>query len=140
VGCGSRVGNDRYIPPVEAAERAVRAALDNWKQGHPAGPIAGTSPAINVVDAHRVAGQKLEHYTIVGEVTGDGPRCFAVKLKLSNPAADETTRYVVVGIDPLWVFHQTDYDMLAHWEHPMEPEKPIEDEPAEKPGSAEKTE
>jgi hypothetical protein len=28
---------------------------------------------------------------------------------------------VVIGIDPLWVFRHEDYDLLLHWEHPMEP-------------------
>ena len=40
-------------------------------------------------------------------------------------------RFVVFGIDPLWVFRQEDYEMFAHWEHLMDgPEAPAADAPA----------
>jgi hypothetical protein len=44
---------------------------------------------------------------------------FTVKLTLEDPATELKARYVVVGIDPVWVFRQEDYDMLSHWDHPM---------------------
>lgn len=95
--------------------------MEAWKKGEPVGPVSGTSkPAIHFVDSHRKPNQRLDHYEILGEVPGNAPRCFAVKAHLTNPDAEERLRYIVVGIDPLWVFRQEDYDLLSHWSHPME--------------------
>jgi hypothetical protein len=52
-------------------------------------------------------------------------RCYVVGLKFDNPPAERRERFVVVGIDPLWVFRKEDYDKLAHWEHPMELPQPV---------------
>lgn len=95
--------------------------LNAWRDGVPAGSVPNTKPEVFVTDAHRRPGQKLEAFEILGPVPGNAPRCFAVKLKLVNPDAEERVRFVIVGIEPLWVFRQEDYDMLTHWEHPMPP-------------------
>jgi hypothetical protein len=67
-------------------------------------------------------------------------------------------RYIVLGIDPLFVFRQEDFDLLMHWDHhmpasqakeidapaapqvtrdsasdPIETELPVTPEPAEAP-------
>ena len=59
-----------------------------------------------------------------------------MKLKLSNPTAEKRERYVIVGIDPLWIFRQEDYDLLLHWEHQMPPARP-EDSAVTLPESSE---
>lgn len=83
--------------------------------------IANTKPQVHITDAHRKAGQRLEEYQILGEVPGDAPRCFAVKATFSNPAAEERIRFVVIGIDPLWVWRHEDLELLSHWDHKMDP-------------------
>ncbi len=30
-------------------------------------------------------------------------------------------RFLVVGIDPILVFRQEDYELISHWEHKMDP-------------------
>ena len=117
-GCGD--SSARYVPSVTQAEAAVKASLDDWKKGLPAGPVAGTKPAVHMVDSQRRELPVLSDYQILGEVPGNAPRCLAVRLHWANPEKEERARYVVVGIDPLWVFRQEDYDLLSHWEHPME--------------------
>ena len=42
---------------------------------------------------------------------------FTVQLALDAPPAEVRVRYYVIGIDPVWVVRQEDYDMLTHWEH-----------------------
>jgi hypothetical protein len=74
-----------------------------------------------VGDTHRRAGQKLARYEIVGELPSDEGRLFAVRVHLENPAAEAKVNFLVVGIDPLWVFRQEDYQMVTHWEHNMPP-------------------
>jgi hypothetical protein len=115
-GCSDDRSNARYVPPAEAARQALKAALRSWQEGRPAGKLEGTSPAVILVDNCRSPGQGLTDFTILGEAPGEGPRCFAVRLRLDNPAEERRVRFVVFGIDPLWVFRYEDYEMMIHWE------------------------
>lgn len=125
-GCGDKKRN--YTPSVATAEGALRQALDAWQAGKPSGEIPGSKPAIHVVDVGRKPAQTLAGYRILGETRGPSGRTFAVSLKLSNPEEELKTQYIVVGIDPLWVFRQDDYELLSHWDHHMPAVQPAEDE------------
>lgn len=118
LGCGSKGWKyERYIPAPAAAERALESALDAWRDGQGPGEVPGTAPRVQVVDCYRRPGQRLQSFEVIGEVLGErGPRCFAVRLTLANPAEVQKVRYYVLGIDPLWVYRQEEYDMIAHWE------------------------
>lgn len=115
-GCGRQETHERYVPSTDSARVALEAALVDWREGKAPGEISRLKPIAHVIDTHRKPGQSLESFEILGEAPAEGVRCFAVLVKLSNPAAEERLRYYVVGIDPLWVFRQDDYDMLARWE------------------------
>ena len=120
-GCSRPPEKDRYRPQAETARSALETALSEWKKGVPPGTITSRSPEIKVVDSAQRPGLPLQDFEILGEVAGEGFRCFAVRLEHAAPKPSERTRYVVIGIDPLWVFRQEDYDMLAHWDHAMSP-------------------
>jgi hypothetical protein len=111
-------GYERYVPDAAKAQEALDQVLSAWKNGEAAGPLKSESGpiTIQVADTTRRPGQRLVDYEILGEVSGEGPRTFVVRLNLDNPAADREARYYLVGIDPLWVFRQEDYDALIHWE------------------------
>ena len=113
--------HDRFVPAPETARQAVDAVLRAWQEGAAPGMIPNMKPQVHISDAHRKAGQRLKTYQILGAVPGDAPRCFAVKATFSNPAAEERIRFVVIGIDPLWVFRHEDLELLTHWEHKMDP-------------------
>jgi hypothetical protein len=59
----------------------------------------------------------------------------------THPAEAQKVRYLVHGIDPLYVYRQEDFDLLNHWDHMMlgkeasqdgdETPDPIPDQPAE---------
>lgn len=134
-GCGRGNPAARFVPAEGAARGAIVAGLDAWKAGTPAGEVPGTKPLVHVVDSYRDPGEKLVGYEILGEVPGDAPRCFAVDLRFEPPRT-EKVRYVVVGIDPLWVFRMEDYQLLSQWDHHMKDEQPAAAGPAEavKPG------
>lgn len=117
-----------YTPSMNVAEDAVRRALEAWKAGEPAGALPDTKPVIHVTDGGRKPGQKLESYAILGETSGTAGRTYAVTLHLSEPEVEVKTKYIVVGIDPLWVFRQEDYELLMHWDHHM-PEKSVDQPP-----------
>lgn len=118
-GCGkSEPGYGRFIPPEPAAREALATALDAWHAG-PASKIQ--TPAgrrVELTDCQQRDGRRLKGYEIIGEVVGDGHRTFAVKLTLDGPSGEVKARYHVLGLDPLWVFRQEDYEMLCHWECP----------------------
>jgi hypothetical protein len=120
-GCGPR-GYERYVPAEEAARQALEASLQAWQAGQPPGRVDGPGVTVRVVDRHRRAGQRLTGYTVLGETAGDGPRCLAVRLRFEDPPEEQKARFVVLGIDPLWVYRYEDYQALAHWECRMDDE------------------
>lgn len=117
VGCGKQ--KQDFVPGPTAAEDAIRSAMEAWKEGGAVGEIAGTKPSIYVTDSNRKRGQTLSGYTILGEVPGSAGRTYMVELNLASPSEKLNAQYIVVGIDPLWIFRQEDYELLMHWDHHM---------------------
>lgn len=134
-GCTSRSSTgskdasaDRFVPDAIAAEAALHAVFEAWRRGIPPGEVPETSPTIYVTDTFRQPGETLVDYRILGEVPSEKKRCYAVELRYS-PERAERTRFLVVGIDPLWVFRLEDAENLAHWEHKTDtPTVPVEKE------------
>jgi hypothetical protein len=116
-GKTSEEGFARFKPSEEAARSALEAALRSWQKGEPLGKLVGPNgTAVVLNDTCRQPGQTLEQFRILGEAPGDGPRCFAVRVSLRNPDEEQRLRFVVYGVDPLWVFRYEDYEMYMHWE------------------------
>jgi hypothetical protein len=107
--------------------------FEAWRKGSPPGLIPDTSPAVHITDTYRKEGEQLVDYRILGEVPSERKRCYAVELRFA-PERAERARFLVVGIDPLWVFRLEDAELLAHWEHKMD--EPTVDEPIEAPKPA----
>jgi hypothetical protein len=84
--------------------------------------VQESAPAIHLVDTHHQPGQMLSAFSVLGPTTGDAHRCYAVRLSLDNPREEVRARFVVLGLDPLWVMRYEDYEMVSHWDHAM-PEK-----------------
>jgi hypothetical protein len=123
VGCSSHQRAEDFIPAEAAARRALEVYLQAWQRGHNAVEVPNTSPKVMGGDSLHAAGRKLEGFTVVGPAPGDAPRCFAVRLNLSGPSEELRERYVVIGLDPIWVFRYPDYEMLMHWDHSMPAKK-----------------
>ena len=114
-GCGGGGGQVAdFTPPADNARKAVTAALDHWKAGRPPGTVPGTAPVVEVVDSQWKGGQKLKGYEITAEAPpqGQGPRTFTVRLTLEKGPPVET-QYMVIGIDPLWVYRKEDFAKLS---------------------------
>jgi hypothetical protein len=122
-GCAKRDTTARFTPSTADAEAALNTALSAWKSGVLPGLVPETSPVVHVTDSYRSDSESLVDFEILGEVPGVAARCFAVDLQF-DPPREEKVRYVVVGIDPLWVFRLEDYELLAHWEHKMDDDEP----------------
>lgn len=109
IGCAKKGNVKDYIPPQDAAQKALTAALEAWKSGKAPDQIGATAPAIVAQDVQWSAGKKLTAFEIVGPATGDDQnQRFTVKLTLDGGTPQETT-YVVLGKDPIWVFSQESY-------------------------------
>jgi len=118
-GCGTNA-RQRYIPPGETAQQALETALAEWQSGKtPPCLIKEGPPAIQMVDTHHPLDRKLIAFAVLGPTTGDADRCYAVRLTFDNPREEVRARFVVLGLDPLWVLRYEDYEMLSHWDHPM---------------------
>ncbi|MFO0943307.1 MAG: hypothetical protein U0930_21440 [Pirellulales bacterium] len=116
-GCARKAQD--YVPSQSVAEDAIRATLQAWKETDTIGELPNTKPSIYVTDNKRKRDQKLSDFTILGEVSGTAGRTYMVELALINPKEKIKAQYIVVGIDPLWVFRQEDYELLMHWDHHM---------------------
>ena len=124
IGCSGRPESPAIVPDSTRGRRAVEAAMASWKAGHPAGIVEPTSPRVQVGDTHRKPGQRLDGYEILGESADARVRTFTIRLALVEPEERPVVRFLVVGIDPVLVFREEDYEMLIHWEHRMDPEAP----------------
>jgi hypothetical protein len=111
-------------PDPDMSRTALTTALDAWKSGRRvAGALLGDDPAVGVVDTLQ-ADRPLVDYEILGALgTLPEARPFAVRLELDDPRESITTRYMVLGKNPLWVFRQEDYELILHWEHKMSAEE-----------------
>lgn len=118
-GC-ARNSVERFTPSVDTATQCIEAALGAWRDGRPIDALADSQPAIHVVDTVRSPRQQLQGFEVLSKSRASGSGwIYVVRLTFDQPAAPERVRFVVVGLDPIWVFRKEDYDRLAHWEHPM---------------------
>jgi hypothetical protein len=116
-GCGGGARSDQDLIPAEAKARtALETVLTAWQNGQAFGPVAIASGTAHVVDSEWKAGKKLAGYEIVSAEPAEGPPRFAVKLRVQaapgkQPEAkgEREVRYVVVGIDPLWIYREDEY-------------------------------
>jgi hypothetical protein len=133
-GCrGRSEGYERYVPPPGPARAALAAVLDAWRDGHPPEEAVGPRGNVHVVDKQRRPGQRLAQYEILGEIAADNARGFAVRLTLEDPDEHPVVRFLVLGVEPLWVFRQDDFEMISHWMHPMDEPKDRPADPSTRP-------
>ena len=138
-GCTREPDANRYVPAADLARDAVEAVLADWQAGLPCGPIDRLKVKVESIDNQRKPGQKLAGFEILGEVTQPGARCFAVRLQFQNSTATPKVRYVVIGIDPLFVYRQEDFDLLNQWDHMMPAEQESGDPRPEEPALPQET-
>ena len=139
IGCQSQPTPtvESYIPDEDVAQRALVAVLDAWQADRDLNKL-DDGTALLLVDARRRVGDRLGSYRIVGPQPWDRGRRFVVELTLQNEETPQKVRFVILGKDPLMVFRQEDFDMLANWMHPMdsEPPQPPSSPPPPKEGDA----
>ena len=113
-GCGSDVS---VTPSGEVARAALETALKAWKEGGKPGSLPGTDPKVEVHDTPWSRGDLLESYEILGDDAGAGEKRFTVRLSLSKPKETEEVQYHVLGLDPVMVFRDEDYQRNINMEN-----------------------
>jgi hypothetical protein len=112
-GCGSQ-SPESYKTEENHAREALQSALDTWKAGKPAGEVGPVSagPKVQVIDSDWTAGKRLTAYEITEELPGADSvaRRFSVKLTYEKQPQAVPAEYSVVGIDPILVFRDKDYN------------------------------
>lgn len=111
-GCGGDKGLGRYAPPPQTARQALETALTTWKSGGKYETITTSKPTITVYDSRWRDGAKLTAFEILEAVTGGEHPQFKVRITLEGESPEELT-YRVVGIDPLNVFRDADYQQAT---------------------------
>lgn len=113
-GCSKGGKVEDFTPPADNARTALEAALKHWQSGQKPGTVPGAMPAVEVVDSKWQGGQSLKAFEILGEdpAGAGGSRTFKVRLTPTQGQAVEA-KYFVVGIDPLWVYRDEDYQKLS---------------------------
>ena len=113
-GCTGGGKVEDFTPAEVKARAALESALKHWQGGGQPGAVPNTAPAVEVTDAKWKSGQQLKSYEILGDEppVGPGPRFFKVRLTPAKGAAVET-RFAVLGIDPLLVYREEDYQKLS---------------------------
>lgn len=110
-GCGGG-SEKKYVPQSMSARAAVETALKSWQSGGAYDTIKTASPQVQPYDARWQAGQKLKSFEIVREVPNDGPKKFEVRVELDGAESVDDV-FLVVGIDPLNVFREQDYQKAS---------------------------
>ncbi len=122
LGCEPTAAPVSIVPDSSRGRQAIEAAMTAWRAGHPTGTIEPGSPRVQVIDTHREPGRTLVAYEILSDSADARVRTFTLRLGFSETEDRPIVRFLVVGIDPILVFRQEDYELLMHWEHRMDPE------------------
>lgn len=106
VGCGNGVS---LSPSDDVARAALESALQSWREGGKPGTLAGTAPAVQVLDTPWSQGERLESYEVLGKEAGAAEKRFSVRLSFAKPERTEDVQYYVLGLSPVMVFRDEDY-------------------------------
>lgn len=113
VGCGREGKVEDFAPSVRNARTALESALTHWQGGGAHGTVPNTKPAVEVLDSKWNAGQKLKSFEVLSaDAPAGGPTTFRVRLTFAQGTPQEV-KYAVIGIDPLWVYSDDEFQKLS---------------------------
>lgn len=120
-GCGS---GSAALPSDDVARTALESALKVWQGGGKPGRLAGTEPPVQVLDTPWAQGAKLESFEILQAESSGAEKRFAVRLALAKPAGVQEVQYYVLGLSPVMVFRDEDYNRNINMEDGPKLSKP----------------
>lgn len=107
-GCGK--AEQKFYPQADYAQEALETALEKWKSGAPHATITDFQVPIDMFDTRWQTKKKLESFEIQGEEKSEGPRVFKVKMKVAGEKEESEVKYLIVGKDPLQIFHEQEFN------------------------------
>jgi hypothetical protein len=116
-------GGPGMNPPADRARAALEASLTAWRDGKKPGNIAGTDPPVQAVDNDWTNGRKLADFEVLGEQPSGSDKRFTVRLTYRAPAAKAEAVYVVLGVSPIAVFREEDYERTLNMDNNPTPRK-----------------
>jgi hypothetical protein len=120
-GCG---GGSAPIASTEVARKALETSLKAWKSGKPASSLTAEKPRIEAVDFEWKARKTLSDYKVGEVASGQGTQTFAATLTIKGEPAPRQVRYMVLGLDPVLVFRDEDFDRFMNMDNsPTTPKK-----------------
>lgn len=122
VGCGDPA--PQVHTPTGDARSALEAGLKAWSTGAQPGAVEGQATPTHFFDSRWQAGRKLAAFEIKSESSQGTERRFAVSLALKGPDQTEDTNYVVIGVNPIWVYHEADYARMLNMDDNPTAKKP----------------
>jgi hypothetical protein len=116
LACGCGKTESDYQPSPTAAHDALTAGLTAWKEGKAPADLASAPgpPVVRFADYQWTAKKRLANFRLLDETpTLEGStQKFRVELELAGEKP-QTTEYYVVGIDPLWIMRDRDYQQTS---------------------------
>lgn len=113
-GCGKTESD--YKPTSNVARDALTAGLNAWKEGKAAADLASAQgpPVVHFADYQWSAGKRLTSFRLLDETpTLEGStQVLRVELELAGEKP-QAAEYYVVGIDPLWIMRDRDYQQTS---------------------------
>jgi hypothetical protein len=115
---GSSCGGPNMNPQADRARSALEASLNAWRDGKKPGNIEGTDPPVQAIDNDWTNGRKLSAFEILREEASESDKRFVVKLTYATPpAAAAESVYIVVGVSPIAVFREEDYNRTMNMDN-----------------------
>jgi hypothetical protein len=116
LGAGGCSNGNAALPSDELARKALESALKTWQGGGKPGKLSGTEPSVEVHDTPWAQGAKLKSFEILKEESTGAEKRFAVRLALAKPDTAQEVQYYVLGLGPVMVFRDEDYNRNINME------------------------
>ena len=117
-GCGD---GSAPLPSTVASRQALQASLDAWKAGKAASSLSAEKPSIEVVDFEWKAGKVLTEYALGEDSPGQGTQTFSATLTLKGELATKSVRYMVLGLDPIRIYRDEDFNRAMNMDNAPAP-------------------
>jgi hypothetical protein len=120
-GCGS---TSAPLSSADQARKSLEAGLEAWKAGRPASSLTEGKPAVDFVDFQWKGGAKLAAYSIVSDRAEPDAHTFAVELTTADGKAPKQVEYKAIGIDPIHILRDEDYNRTLNMDNAPAATKP----------------
>jgi len=116
LACGCSKTESDYKPTAIAARDALTAGLNAWKEGKAATDLVSAQgpPVVHFADYQWSGGKRLSNFRVLDEAPKleGSTQMFHVELELAGEKP-QAVEYYVVGIDPLWIMRDRDYQQTS---------------------------